>query len=224
MADIEWCDGFLNLVDGQDKIEGEAKDAEFEGCIEIISFEFGSSQGFDDEGTFAEQRVERRRESAFNNFLNANPEAGISTLFGDESVYGTPDSLSEGEVNEFQGQDLAEVDACQFEVTKLLDLSSPDLFRAYCSSHTLVTREVFDTATVSLRKAAGSGRQVYLIFSFTEVVVIGYTLQIDSAATPRETVTFSFGSCVMQYKPQNNDGTLGTAVRSGWNFIDRAAM
>ena len=221
MADIDWCDGFLALTKGQAKIKGEASDAGFQDTIEVISFEFGSSQGFDDDALFAEQGTANRRQTASNRLFDSGPEFGMSNLFGEESNFG---SLSDADFAQFEGKDLAEVDACQFEITKQLDLSSPDLFRAYCSSHSLATREVFETGVLTLRKATGGTRQPYLVFNFNDVVVVGYTLQIDSTAFPRETVTFSFAKIKMEYKPQKDDGTLGTPIRSGWNFIDRTSM
>ncbi len=219
MADIDWSDGFLALTKGQAKIKGEATDAGFQETIEVLSFEMGSSQGFDEDALFAEQGEGARRETAGNRMLDS-AEFGMASLFGGDD-FGT---FSDADFAQFEGKDLAEVDACQFEITKQLDQSSPDLFRAYCSSHSLATREVFETGVLTLRKATGGTRQPYLVFNFSDVVVVGYTLQIDSSAFPRETVTFSFAKVKMEYKPQKDDGTLGTAIRSGWNFIDRTSM
>ncbi len=225
MADIDWCDGFLVLMQGGAKVEGEALDAGFVSAIEIISFEFGSSQPFDDDQEFADQAFSDRAGRAKGRMMDDEPAIGMQQLFGDPDYdYAQDITLSDADFKKYQGDDLGEVDACQFEITKQLDRSSPALFRAYCSTHSLTTREVFDTATVTLRKASGDARVAYLVLTFNDVVTVGYTLSVDSSAFPRETVTFSFAKCKMEYKPQNDDGTLGAAIRTGWNFLDREAM
>src|SRR5437660_775890 len=97
----EWCDGFLKLVKDGQTIEGESSDAKFGGArdlgddmaslfggdgessggkpdrlIEVISFTFGSSQGFSDgEAQYASQ--DRRPKDTLG--------ADFASLFGDPS-------------------------------------------------------------------------------------------------------------------------------------------
>ena len=103
------------------------------------------------------------------------------------------------------------------------DLSSPDLFRAYCSTQDLEHRDVFESATLYIRKATGGKRKVFLTFVFSDVVVTGYTLDIGSDAVPKETINLVFGKCRVEYKPQDAAGSLSTAIKGGWDMIDRSA-
>jgi type VI protein secretion system component Hcp len=228
----EWCDGFLKLVKDGQTIEGESSDAKFGGArdlgddfaslfgdgestgakpdrlIEVISFTFGSSTGFEDgEAQYAAQ--DRRPKDTFG--------ADFASLFGD------PSEFQEEELNEFEGKDLAGVEACKITITKELDLSSPDLFRAYCSTQDLEHRDVFESATLYIRKATGGKRKVFLTFVFNDVVVTGYTLDIGSDAVPKETINLVFGKCRVEYKPQDETGRLSTAIKGGWDMIERTA-
>jgi type VI protein secretion system component Hcp len=217
----EWCDGFLKLVKDGQPIEGESTDAEFPGTIEIISFSFGSSQGFpDQEGLYAAQDANQRHSVAQGRF-NDDGAAGIASLFGDEPS--GPVEFDEGELKDLEGTDLAEVDACKLTMSKELDLASPDLFRAYCSTQDLHNRDVFESATLYVKKATGANRKVFLTFVFSDVVVTGYTLDIGSDAVPKETINLVFGKCRIEYKPQEEAGGLGAAIKGGWDMIERGA-
>lgn len=217
----EWCDGFLKLVKSGHAIEGESTDADYPGLIEIVSFTFGSSSGFPDkEGLYAAQDANARHGVAQSRF-NDNGYIDMASLFGDEPA--PPPEFDEGELKDFEGTDLAEVDACKITLSKELDLSSPDLFRAYCSTQDLNNREVFETATLYIKKATGGGRKVFLTFVFSDVVVAGYTLDIGGDAVPKETINLVFGKCRVEYKPQEAGGGLGAAIKGGWDMIERSA-
>ena len=227
----EWCDGFLKLVKDGQPIEGEATDAKFGGArnladdfaslfgdedssgaqpsrlIEVISFTFGSSQGFTNaEGQYASQY--RRPKDTLG--------ADFASLFGD------PSQFDEEELDQFEGTDLAEESGCKLTITKELDLSSPDLFRAYCSTQDLEHRDVFESATLYVRKATGGKRKVFLTFDFSDVVVTGYTLDIGGDAIAKETINLVFAKCRVQYKPQDATGKLGAAIEGGWDMIERS--
>jgi type VI protein secretion system component Hcp len=85
----------------------------------------------------------------------------------------------------------------------------------------LENREVFDSATLSLRKATGATRSVFLEYIFTDVLVVGYTLELGPEGSPKETINFSFAKVHCEYKPQANTGELGDVVQGGWDFIER---
>ncbi|HEV2971483.1 MAG TPA: type VI secretion system tube protein Hcp [Pirellulales bacterium] len=218
----EWCDGFLKLVKDGEPIEGESTDDKFPGLIEIVSFQFGSSQGFPDkEGLYAAQDANLRHGVARGRF-NDDGAAGIASLFGDEPS--APQEFDEGELKDLEGTDLAEVDACKITITKELDLSSPDLFRAYCSTQDLNNRDVFESATLYVKKATGGNRKVFLTFVFSDVVVTGYTLDIGGDAIPKETINLVFAKCRVEYKPQQEPGGLEpAAIKGGWDMIERGA-
>src|ERR1700676_1986146 len=222
----DWCDGFLQLVKDGQPVEGECADAEFAEAIEFQSFRFGDSGGFtdSDSGFYAEQNAGNRRGSALSRAQDANPFGGVASLFGEEEQGDAgADDLSEKDMKEFEGKDLAEVAACNFQIVKEMDHTSPDLFKAYCSTQDLENREVFDAATLSLRKATGAGRAVFLEYIFTDLLVVGYTLEIGPEGTPKETINFSSAKVHCESKPQANTGELGDVVQGGWDFIERGA-
>jgi type VI protein secretion system component Hcp len=209
----EWCDGFLQLVKGGQAIKGETTDKAYSGAIEILSFKIGSMSGFTDtEGFYAVQDARQRSDVAFSRAYSNDESEGIATLFA-----------SDAEMDAFEGTDLSKVDACKFTITKEMDLSSPDLFRAYCSTQDLKTRDVFNSGTVTLRKATGGSRAVFLTYSFEDLVVVGYSLDIGADAKAKETVTISFAKVRAEYKPQKATGELGAVVKGGWDFIERTS-
>jgi type VI protein secretion system component Hcp len=192
----EWCDGFLQLVKSGQPIKGESTDMEFPESIEILSFKFGTMSGFADTEEFtAVQKV------------------------GEES---TPEN-SDKKLDSYQGKDLADVEACNFQIVKEMDISSPDLFRAYCSAADLEHREVFDSGTVTLRKATGKARLPFLTYTFNDLVVVGYSLEIGGDASPKETINLSFGKVRVEFKPQKSTGALSPAIKGGWDFIERTS-
>ncbi len=220
MGDTKFCDGYLQLVKAGQPVKGECRSAEFQDYIELISFDFGSMTGFKDtEAYYADQNVGRRGATGGSRMLENHSEddLGLSMqfLFG-----GDADTESK-----YEGEDLGEVDACQFKISKLFDLSSPDLFRSYCSTHSPENRDVFDTATITLCKTHGQGLSKYLKFTFADTVVTSYTLDVGSDGVAKETIGMSFAKLRMEYKVQTLDGKLTSqaAIKTGWNFTDRAA-
>jgi len=219
----DWCDGFLKLVKDGAPVEGEATDAEFPNLIEIISFQFGSSEGFSDkEGLYAPQDAALRHEVATARH-NENGYMGIASLFGGEEAQGQQD-VSDEDLKGFEGTDVAEIAACKVTLGKELDLSSPDLFRAYCSTQDLNNRDVFESATIYVRKAAGGRRrQVFLTLVLSDVVVSGYTLDVSGEAVAKETINLTFAKCRLEYKAQAEGGGLRPAIKGGWDLIERSA-
>ncbi len=215
----EWCDGFLQLVKGGQPIKGESIDKEFTDAIEFQSFQFGSMSGFTDNAAlYAAQDAGQRRSLAESRFGAENNFGEFASLFGDDEQ---TIEMDEKDYKEFEGKDLADVDACNFQIVKQLDLSSPNLFRAYCSTQDLEHREVFESATVSLKKATGGARAVFLKYTFNDVVIVGYTLEVGKDGLPKETISLSFGKVHAEYKPQTKAGELDPSVQGGWDFIDR---
>ena len=104
-----------------------------------------------------------------------------------------------------------------------MDISSPDLFRAYCSAQDLEHRDVFDSATITLRKATGRTRSAFLTYVFNDLVVVGYSLEIGGDASPKETINMYFAKVRAEYKPQKTTGALGVVIKGGWDFIERTS-
>lgn len=205
----EVCDGFLRLVRDGQPLKGESSDEDFPGIIELLSFEFGSAQAFED-NYYAVQKVSDRHQVSMERMRESVAGQGVKAMVqGFENL------------EKFEGKDLSEEDACQFKITKLLDWSSPDLFQAYCSVQNPERKIVFDSAKVSLRKTTGGKSLTYLEFQFAEVAVASYSIDISGDAAFKETISLSFGRCRMEYKPQDKAGGFGTLIQAGWSFIDR---
>jgi len=205
----EACDGFLKLVRDGQPLKGESLDADYPDIIELMSFEFGSTNSFEDD-YYAVQKVSERRQLGLERMRESVGGKGVKAMVqGFENL------------DKYEGKDLSEEDACKFKITKLMDWSSPDLFQAYCSVQNPERKIVFDSAQVSLRKLTGGKSVTYLEFHFSEVAVASYSLDISGDAAFKETISLSFGRVRMEYKPQDKTGAFGNAIKAGWSFIDR---
>lgn len=217
----EWCDGFLQLVKSGQPVVGESTDMDYPESIEVLSFKFGNSSGFGDTAEFfAAQKVGDRRGVAMSRAQDNDGSIGLASLFGGED---DAPEYSEKELDQYQGKDLSEVDSCSFQITKEMDISSPDLFRAYCSAQDLEHRDVFDSGTLTLRKATGKTRAAFLTYTFNDLVVIGYSLEIGGDASPKETISLSFAKIRAMFRPQKATGALAPVIKGGWDFIARGS-
>jgi type VI secretion system secreted protein Hcp len=98
-----------------------------------------------------------------------------------------------------------------FHITKSVDKSSAKLFLA-CA-----TGEHFKTAELTCRKA-GKDQQEYLKLKFTEVIVTSIQQSGKGNGEVGEMVTLGFAKFEKEYKEQKPDGTLGGAVKAGWDL------
>ncbi|HEX4000838.1 MAG TPA: type VI secretion system tube protein Hcp [Pirellulales bacterium] len=216
----EWCDGFLQLVKSGQPVVGESTDIDYPESIEILSFKFGTMSGFSDTDEFyAVQKVGERGNVAASRAQENDGSVGLASLFGGED---SAPEYSDKELKQYQGKDLSEVEACKFQIVKEMDISTPDLFRAYCSAQDLEHRDVFDSATITLRKATGKTRAAFLTYTFNDLVVVGYSFEIGGDASPKETITMSFGKIRAEYRPQLATGAMGKVIKGGWDFIERS--
>jgi type VI protein secretion system component Hcp len=110
--------------------------------------------------------------------------------------------------------------ALNFEVTREVDLASPALFRAYCVRAFLDARaRPFDLAKVTLRKASSGKPLEYLVLQFTKVHVASYELDGGTGdKPPTETVSFTFRTCSLLYRPQKGGTGTAAARQTAWNF------
>ena len=85
--------------------------------------------------------------------------------------------------------------------------ASPGLMKA-CA-----TGRHIKEATLSARKA-GKGQQDYMTFKFYDVLISSVQTGGSESASvnPTDQVSFNFSKIEMEYKPQKQDGTFGTAV------------
>jgi type VI secretion system secreted protein Hcp len=98
-----------------------------------------------------------------------------------------------------------------FHFTTPTSIASPKLLLA-CASGAHVK------AAVLTARKAGSERQEYLKYTFTDLLVSTYrTATAEDSVVPVDEVSFNFGRIDVEYRPQAPDGTLGAPVKASWD-------
>jgi type VI secretion system secreted protein Hcp len=96
-------------------------------------------------------------------------------------------------------------------ITTAVSKASPSLFLMMASGTHAAT------GMLSIRKAGGTQLD-YLTYSLTTVFVSSYsTAGANGDSIPTEQFTFQCAAVAMSYSPQNADGSLGSAIKTGWN-------
>ncbi len=103
------------------------------------------------------------------------------------------------------------VDIDDVTFSRLMDRGSTLFFQDLCGIKT------FESATLLKRRPVGSGAgmQTYLRMDFMDVLVIGLNWDEDERGV-KEKYKFICRGVMVQYKPQNSDGSLGAAIPGGW--------
>jgi type VI protein secretion system component Hcp len=103
------------------------------------------------------------------------------------------------------------VDIDEISFTRLMDRGSTVFFQDMCDLKT------FEQATLVKRRTVGSaqGLQTYLRMDFTDVLLVGIEWE-EGELTITEKYKFICRGVMVQYKPQNSDGSLGAAIPGGW--------
>jgi type VI secretion system secreted protein Hcp len=106
-----------------------------------------------------------------------------------------------------------------FHFVMKLNKASPALMRA-CA-----TGEHIKTATLTARKA-GKDQQEYLTFKFYDVLVSSYQTGGSGHAdvVPVDQVSLNFAKIEVAYKQQKPDGSLGSAVKFGFDLKANKAL
>jgi len=105
-----------------------------------------------------------------------------------------------------------------FHFNKKVDKGSAKLMQACASG------QAFPTATAIVRKA-GKDQQEYLKITFSDVMISSYQLGGSGGGDPipMDSISFNFGKIEFEYKEQKSDGTLGGAVKGGWDLKQNKA-
>ena len=106
-----------------------------------------------------------------------------------------------------------------FHFVMRVSKASPKLFQG-CA-----TGEHFKDATVVARKA-GKEQQEYLKIKLTDVLVSSYQQggSGGSHIVPTDQISFNFAKIEIEYKEQKADGTLGGAVKAGYDLKANKAV
>lgn len=97
-----------------------------------------------------------------------------------------------------------------FHFTHMYDKASPILAKK-CAGGVH-----FPTAKLTARKA-GEGQQDFLIMTLKEVFITSVQPAGSSGGDIMESVSCSYKDVEFEYKPQDEKGALGGAVKFGWN-------
>jgi type VI secretion system secreted protein Hcp len=101
----------------------------------------------------------------------------------------------------------------EFTIKKITDSASPAFFK------NCATGAHYKTVTLEMRKAGGdpqSSGQVFLKYTFGTVFTTKINWSGPGDEGPEESITFVYGSLMVTYTPQNNDGTAGTPISAQW--------
>jgi len=81
---------------------------------------------------------------------------------------------------------------------------------------TCATGKHLKSAVLTGRKS-GKDQADFLTFSLTDVLVSSYQTGGVSAEVPHDSISLSFSKIEVSYKQQKADGSLGQAIRVGWD-------
>ncbi len=111
------------------------------------------------------------------------------------------------------GASVGKVSVSDFSIMKSTDSSSPVLFQKCCDG------SVIATGVVTLQRQVQGNATPYLVYNFTNVYVtsIQWSGSGGSGDAPMESVSFCFEVGTVDYTPQSDDGTGGTAIHGGWD-------
>jgi type VI secretion system secreted protein Hcp len=116
------------------------------------------------------------------------------------------------------GAGSGKVNVQDVSITKWVDSASPKLVLACCEgSH-------YSQVLLTVRKAAGKAPLEYVKITLSEVLIAGISTG-GSGGEERltENVTLNFGKFSMDYTPQQDDGSAGTAINAAWDVAGNAA-
>ena len=108
------------------------------------------------------------------------------------------------------GSGKGKADPGEFSFVHVYDKASPVLAKQ------CVSGKHFATATLTSRKA-GEGQKDFLKVSLKEVLITSVQPAGSSGGDLVESVSCSYKDIEFEYKPQDDKGGLGGAVKFGWN-------
>lgn len=109
------------------------------------------------------------------------------------------------------GGGVGKVSMQDFSFTAHTSKATPKLMLACASG------EHIKKATLVCRKA-GKDQQEYLKVTFTDLLVSSYQTGGHGDAMAADQISLNFAKIEYEYKEQKPDGTLGGAVKAGWDL------
>ena len=115
------------------------------------------------------------------------------------------------------GAGTGKVDMGDFSFTMRMCKASPKLIQA-CASGQVISE------TILIGRKAGKEQQEYLKFKFTDSMISHYTTSGTGSGdpVPMDSISFNYAKVEIEYKEQKADGTLGGAIKAGWDLKKNA--
>ncbi len=105
-----------------------------------------------------------------------------------------------------------------FHITLQCSKASPKLFLTCAGGDHIKT-------AVLVNRKAGKDQHEYYTYKFSDLLVSSFqTGGHSDGGNPVEQVSFNFTKVEVEYKEQKPDGTLGGAIKSGWNVKENKAV
>ncbi|MDO8334615.1 MAG: type VI secretion system tube protein Hcp [Nitrosomonas sp.] len=99
-----------------------------------------------------------------------------------------------------------------FKFVMKVNKATPKLIEACASG------KVFGSAILTCRKAGGE-QEGYLSYKFTDVLISSYQTGGSGAnIIPTEQISFNYAKMEVEYKEQKSSGSMGGAIKGGWDL------
>lgn len=98
-----------------------------------------------------------------------------------------------------------------FHFTMQINKATPELMLACASGKHIAS------AVLVCRKAGGE-QEEYLEIKFSDLLVSSFQTGNGGSETPVEQISLNFSKIEYAYKPQDDKGKLGAAVKAGWDL------
>jgi type VI secretion system secreted protein Hcp len=122
------------------------------------------------------------------------------------------------QVSTGSGSGAGKVSLSSVSIQKVVDKSTPDLFRACCSG------KHFDTGKLTVREAGGAAPVTYLELDLTQVFVDSISWGAASGGDkPSESLSLSFAAITFKYQAQTAAGSADQGPTAGWDIQKNAA-
>lgn len=110
-----------------------------------------------------------------------------------------------------KGRSSGKVSLQDFHFTMKTSKASPKLMLASAKG------EHIPEAVLTARKS-GTSQQTYMTIKLTDVVITSYQIGAGGGDVPTDQISLNFTKIEFEYKPQNQDGSTGEPVRTGYDF------
>ncbi len=147
----------------------------------------------------------------------------FGSIDGDSQVSGHEDEIEvlgwswgahqSGTMHTGRGGGSGKVAVQDMTINKWVDQATPNLWKLCCNG------KHEDEAILTIRKAGGDDPVEYLVITLEDVLISDLqtgAAQDDERVT--ETLSLNFAKFKLEYTPQEDDGSGGASVETGWDI------